>query len=46
MENKKKRFIKPEAETVEFFNDDIITDSLTEENAFDWNNGGNRESWW
>ena len=40
-DKKKKRFIKPEADVVEFHNDDIITDSgLTLGGTAEWGTGG------
>ena len=41
MDDKKKKFIIPEAEVIEFTNDDIITRSG---NA-DWEEDGNWEDW-
>ena len=40
---KKKEFISPEAEVINFDNNDIITLSGYEE--MDWNDGGTREGW-
>ena len=35
----KKKYEKPEAKIVDFTNEDIITDSLTNEGEAGWNNG-------
>ena len=40
----KKKFIIPEAEKVNFVNEDIITTSLTENGTADWDEGG--RDWW
>lgn len=45
MNDKKKKFAVPEAEVVDFANEDIITSSLNDAEAFDWNEGGNRQKW-
>lgn len=46
MDDKKKKFIIPEAETVSFANEDIITASKTESYApDDWAAGPDKEVW-
>lgn len=45
MDDKKKKFEMPKAEVVDFANDDIITASLQNAEAFDWNEGGDRQEW-
>ena len=44
MDDKKKKFLNPEAEVVAFNNEDIITLSGGTATA-DWDNGGYREPW-
>lgn len=39
MDDKKKKYAKPEAEVMDFRNDDIITESLTLEDNATWDNG-------
>ena len=39
MDDKKKKYVQPEAEVVNFKNDDIITESLTVEGVAGWDNG-------
>ncbi len=42
---KKKEYVIPEADLVEFANDDIITVSAGTETA-GWNTDNNTETWW
>ena len=39
MDDKKKKFIMPKAEVVDFSNEDIITESLTRNGTADWTDG-------
>ena len=44
MDDKKKKYVIPEAEIVDFVNDDIITKSIEEDGAADWDDG-TLENW-
>lgn len=44
MNDKKKRYVIPEAELVDFANDDIITLSATNANNADWVDDDNTET--
>lgn len=41
-DKKKKKYIKPEADVLDFINEDIITTS----NNANWVNDDNMEDWW
>ena len=41
---KKKEYVVPEADVVEFANEDIIT--VSSEDTAGWTTGGIREGWW
>ena len=44
-DKKKKKYVVPEAEILDFANDDIVTVSADTESG-GWNTDNNTESWW